>query len=112
MKRFNVTGLCVPHKHYMADMSAKISEIKSLVDSECYFTINRARQYGKTTALYLLKRELPYPYLPLTISFEGLGEESFESSEKFCPAFLNQITKALRFTEAGGMGGNRRPACF
>ena len=49
MKRFNVTGTCVGHKHYMADISAKLDEIEKLVDDEHYFTINRARQYGKTT---------------------------------------------------------------
>ena len=100
MKRFNVTGLCVPHKHYMADMSAKITKIKSLVDMTSYFTINRARQFGKTTALYMLKKELQDSYIPVSISFEGLGDESFESSERFCAAFLNQIVKALRFTQA------------
>ena len=28
MKRFNVTGICVPEKHYMVDISGKIAEIK------------------------------------------------------------------------------------
>ena len=87
MKRFNVTGLCVPHKHYMADMSAKISEIKTLVDNESYFTINRARQFGKTTALHLLKKELDDQYIAVFISFEGLGDESFETVERFCSVF-------------------------
>ena len=51
MKRFNTTGLCVPHKHYMVDISDKLAMIKELIDMECYFTINCARQYGKTTTL-------------------------------------------------------------
>ncbi|MCL1918759.1 MAG: AAA-like domain-containing protein [Peptococcaceae bacterium] len=100
MKRFNVTGLCVPHKHYMADISGKIAEIKSLVDRECYFTINRARQYGKTTTLFLLQKELTEHYIPVAVSFEGLGDENFESAEKFCSTFLKLIVNALSFTTA------------
>ena len=94
-KRFNVTGICVPAKHYMVDISEKITQIKKLIDDECYFTINRARQYGKTTTLYELRRRLSNEYLVIKISFEGLGDESFSSPEKFCPAFLRQIVSAL-----------------
>jgi hypothetical protein len=58
MKRFNVTGICVPRKHYMVDISGKITQIKKLIDDESYFTINRARQYGKTTTLYEIRKRL------------------------------------------------------
>ena len=51
MKKFCVTGICVPSKHYMVDISQKIDKIIKLVNDGCYFTINRARQYGKTTTL-------------------------------------------------------------
>jgi len=95
MKRFNVTGICIPAKHYMVDISEKIAQIKKLIDDECYFTINRARQYGKTTTLYEIRRRLSGEYLVIKISFEGLGDESFSSPEKFCPAFLRQIVTAL-----------------
>jgi len=95
MRKFNVTGICVPAKHYMVDISGKIAQIKKLIDDECYFTINRARQYGKTTTLYEIRRRLSNEYLIVKISFEGLGEESFSSPELFCPAFLRQIETAL-----------------
>ena len=95
MRRFNVTGICVPSKHYMVDISGKIAQIRKLVDSGDYFTVNRARQYGKTTTLYELRRHLSNEYLVIKISFEGLGDESFASSEKFCPTFIGQIVKAL-----------------
>lgn len=54
MKTFNTTAVCVPDKHYMVDISEKIEKIKELVDAGKYFTINRARQYGKTTTLAAL----------------------------------------------------------
>ncbi len=50
-RKFNDTGLCVPHRHYMVDTSAKIEQIIQLVEAGEYFTINRPRQFGKTTTL-------------------------------------------------------------
>ena len=51
MKEFNTTAVCIPSKHYMADISERVAEIKKLIDAGKYFAINRARQYGKTTTL-------------------------------------------------------------
>lgn len=42
-KKFNVTGLCVPEKHYMVDLTERIRQIRKMVDEGDYFTINRAR---------------------------------------------------------------------
>ena len=58
MKTFNTTAVCIPEKHYMVDLSERVTEIKKLVDSGKYFTINRARQYGKTTTIDALCRVL------------------------------------------------------
>ncbi|MDR3013240.1 MAG: hypothetical protein LBU70_08535 [Chitinispirillales bacterium] len=44
MRRFNVTGLCVPDKRYMADTGDKIAAIMRMVEQGDYFHINRARQ--------------------------------------------------------------------
>lgn len=55
-KRFNTTGVCVSRKHYMVDISNKLKEIEELIDNEFYFTMNRPRQYGKTTTLNGLKQ--------------------------------------------------------
>lgn len=51
MKRFNTTAVCIPSKHYMVDLSERVSEIEKLVVEGKYLTINCARQYGKTTTL-------------------------------------------------------------
>ena len=51
MKEFNTTAVCIPSKHYMVDITERVKEIKKMVDAGKYFTINRARQYGKTTTL-------------------------------------------------------------
>ena len=52
MKKFNTTAVCISSKHYMVDLSERVKEIKKLVDDGKYFTINRARQYGKTTTIF------------------------------------------------------------
>ena len=100
MKRFNVTGVCVPGKHYMVNISGKLAQIKEMVDYGDYFTINPARQYGKTTTLSLLEDILKGEYIVASISFEGLGDESFESEGMFCAAFIDLVGEALEFADA------------
>jgi hypothetical protein len=100
MRKFNVTGLCVPEDDYMVDISDKLEQVIKLIDNRSYFTINRARQYGKTTTLACLENRLRDSYLVASISFEGLSNKSFESPEAFCPMFLRRISKALKFSLA------------
>lgn len=58
MKKFNITGLCIPTKHYMVNVDHKVAEMIKLVEDDAYFTVNRARQFGKTTLLNQLARVL------------------------------------------------------
>ncbi len=96
-KRFNVTGTCIPEKHYMVDISDKIKKIMNLVENEEYFVINRPRQYGKTTTLYMLERELNKneEYLVCSISFEGVGDLIFEEEQRFTKGFLGLIGRSI-----------------
>lgn len=95
-KRFNVTGTCIPEKHYMADISKKISEMIQLIEQDHYFTISRARQYGKTTSLMLLWKCLKEQYLVISMSFEGLGSEAFQTEDAFVRRFCARAAGALR----------------
>ena len=99
MKRFNVTGVCIPNKHYMVDISGKLEQIRAMVDYGDYFTINRARQYGKTTTLSLLKKTLKDEYTVASISFEGVGGKAFASEADFCREFMEAIKDALMLTD-------------
>lgn len=96
-KKFNVTGTCIPRKHYMVDTSNKIDKIIELIKNEEYFIINRPRQYGKTTTLYLLNNRLKQSeeYLPIKISFEGIGDLIFEDEEVFVKAFVEILQDSL-----------------
>jgi AAA-like domain len=89
-KKFNVTGNCFPDKHYMADVSQKMTDTLKLVQDGEYFIINRPRQYGKTTTLYGLSHALRQKqgYLVFNISFEGVGNDMFETEKQFAQGFV------------------------
>ena len=98
-KRFNSTGVCVSRKHYMVDISNKIKQIEKLIDNEFYFTINRPRQYGKTTTLNEINNKLRDVYLIISISFEGIGDIVFNDEKNFCNKFLKLMVKELKFSD-------------
>ncbi|CBZ03996.1 AAA family ATPase [Clostridium botulinum] len=99
-KRFNVTGTCIPEKHYMVDISKKLDSILKLIDNEEYFIINRPRQYGKTTTLYMLEKRLNKmeEYLPIKISFEAIDTEGYSEAKKFLSSIMMQIINYFRFS--------------
>jgi uncharacterized protein YeeX (DUF496 family) len=98
MKEFNVTGLCIPDRHYMVDISSKIEKIAAMVDKGAYFTINRPRQFGKTTTFYKLVEELNKKYIVIDSSFEGIGDDIFETEEKFCETVFEIFARSVKFT--------------
>lgn len=56
----------------MVDISERQQQIKGMVDAGQYFTINRARQYGKTTTLRALEKLLVKEYfLDFLAQFRG-----------------------------------------
>ena len=57
---FNVNGNCIPELHYMVDLTERLEQVKNMVDAGQYITINRARQYGKTTMLKELAKNLEH----------------------------------------------------
>ncbi len=86
-KEFNDTGLCIPDRHYMADRTRKIEDIIRLVERGKYFTINRPRQFGKTTILSereeIMRGFLLFLLLGCVALFscEGAPELTFEEDE-------------------------------
>lgn len=97
-KRFNTAGVCIPSMHYMADISSKIKEIEKYVERRDYFVINRPRQYGKTTTMYMLEQNIKAEYLVMSISFEGIGDEVFQNEEDFSKTFIELLSDSIEFT--------------
>ena len=91
MKCFNTTAICLPSKHYMVDLTSRVEQIKKLVDDGKYFTINRARQYGKTTTLTALCNALQNEYTVVNLSFEVLSKENFATEKNFVKAFCRIV---------------------
>jgi len=99
LRKFNTTGICIPGQHYMVAGGEKILKIMNLVCDGCYFTINRARQYGKTTTLGLLEKAMHgEEYVCASISFEG-ADCMFENPRAFCRQFLLLIQDAIEFED-------------
>lgn len=98
-KKFNTTGVCIPHLHYMVDISNKLNKIKKMIYSGDYVVINRPRQYGKTTTMYMLEQALKDEYLVLSISFEGVGDAIFQNESEFTLSFFKLLAKAARFED-------------
>ncbi len=81
----------------MVDLSERVKEIRKLVEAGKYFAINRARQYGKTTTLNALRKELESDYVVLSLDFQGLGNASFQSEESFCRGFIGLILNKYEY---------------
>ncbi|MBR1812814.1 MAG: AAA-like domain-containing protein [Lachnospiraceae bacterium] len=80
----------------MVDLSDRVREIRKLIDAGKYFTINRARQYGKTTTLAALKEYIKTDYEVISLSFQGIGNAGFETEQSFVKAFCRLLRRELR----------------
>lgn len=80
----------------MVNIDKKLEKIIKMIENGEYFTINRARQYGKTTTFSQIYNNLKNKYLVLKISFEGLGDNAFSSEDKFILMFKKLISKRLK----------------
>lgn len=90
-KTFNANGCCDPELHYMVDLSGRLKEIKAMIDAGLYFTMNRARQYGKTTTLMALAEYLKNDYQVLSLDFQAISYGDFETEQGFAAAFSREI---------------------
>jgi len=90
-KTFNVSADCKPELHYMVNISDRLEQIKAMVDAGQYFTINRARQYGKTTTLRALARFLKNDYAVASLDFQMMSHANFASEQAFATAFSEEL---------------------
>lgn len=90
-KYFNVEGACNPVEHYMVALNKRLRQIKVLVDQGKYFSISRARQYGKTTTLGALEEYLHDDYIVIGMDFQLLSHDDFVNESAFIAAFSREI---------------------
>ena len=92
-KIFNITADCKPALHYMVDISGRLEQIKRMIDAGQYFTINRARQYGKTTTLRALAKYLVRDYVVISLDFQLMSHKDFEEEGTFVKAFSEAVLR-------------------
>ena len=110
-KQFNAEGVCFAKEHYMVNLDSRIMEIKKLIIDRKYFTMNKARQYGKTTTLSMLKESLDDEYVVFSISFEGIGEKAYQNEENFCRFFCGLLYDTIYYKEVTGLSKEVENAC-
>lgn len=93
---FNVSGDCKQGLHYMVDIAERLREIKVLIDKGEYFTINRARQYGKTTTLRALRNYLQEEYMVVSMDFQKIGAASFKDENIFAKTFAVYFVSVIK----------------
>ena len=99
MKRFNTTGLMIASQHYMVRIDRQVNAAVRLVEDGMYFTINRGRQYGKTTTLAFLEEVLEQRgFAVFSISFESLPDSAFENLETLLFASIEKMEFPLRWS--------------
>lgn len=91
-KFFNVAAVCRPEQHYMVDISDRLVQIKAMIDAGQYFTINRARQYGKTTTLKALAKFIEKDYVTVSLDFQRMSYSDFKDEASFVAAFARELS--------------------
>ena len=104
-KMFNINGDCKPLLHYMVNIEDRLNEVKKMVEQGSYFTINRARQFGKTTMLRGLAEFLENDYMVISLDFQMLGAAKFRNENIFSIAFANIFIEAAEGIDDTGVLG-------
>ena len=99
-RTFNITADCKPSLHYMVDITDRLEQIKKMIDAGQYFTINRARQYGKTTTLRALAKYLEQDYIVVSLDFQLMSHKDFAEEETFVKAFSEAVLRKVNGEKA------------
>lgn len=70
-----------------------------MVDAGQYFTINRARQYGKTTTLHALTKYLKTEYVVVSLDFQMMSTSKFKDENSFSSAFAKMFIREMEASE-------------
>lgn len=95
-KVFNVNGACKADRHYMVNLTPRLNAIKRMIDAGEYFSINRARQYGKTTTLRALADYLKKEYVVISLDFQRMSSSDFHSESSFTSGLSREISNKIR----------------
>ena len=97
---FNASADCHPDLHYMVDLKERPKKIASMVDAGQYFTINWARQYGKTTTLLALAGHLKKEHTVVSLDFQLFSAGTFRTENTFSLAFAKAFVQSWKENRA------------
>lgn len=103
MKRFNIAGTCRPNEHYMVDITERIEIIRKMIAQGDYFCINRGRQYGKTTTLEAISKQLSDEFCIFKISFEGIEDSCYKDEESLYAKFISLLSRTFAWSPLNGL---------
>ena len=95
-KYFNTSVTCDPRLHYMVDTTEKMKVFEHLIDTKMYFTISRARQFGKSTSLNWILWNMSDRYLVVPASFELYSQNDWIDDEAFVKYFCTKLINAFK----------------
>lgn len=95
-RTFNINGVCRPDRHYMAGLRTRLAAIRKMVDAGAYFTMNRPRQYGKTTILRALADDLKDDYTVISLDFQRMSHADFNNEISFVHGLAREIVRRSR----------------
>ncbi|MBA4448833.1 AAA family ATPase, partial [Cylindrospermopsis raciborskii CS-506_D] len=97
-KHFNTAGPCKANIHYMLSPTARLPDLKALIDGENYFIIHAPRQVGKTTAMIALAQELTDSgeYTAIMLSVE-VGSGFSHNPQQAEQVILEEWKQAIKF---------------
>ncbi len=87
----------------MVDVTERVAIIHKMIAQGDYFCINRGRQYGKTTTLEAISRQLSDEYCIFRISFEVLPDSSFGEEEKLYAALVYLLAQSFEWVPLEGL---------
>ena len=75
----------------MVNLDSRLAQIKKMVDKGQYFSINKGRQYGKTTILKALREYLKNDYVVISMDFQFVSTSEFATENSFVKAFARLL---------------------
>ena len=80
----------------MVDISDRIDHLEQVIAAGHYITINRGRQFGKTTLYYNMVKQLRPNYVAFSITFEGVEDNVFVSPDTLAYAMVEKMYKNIK----------------
>ena len=98
-KKFNTTGICYPERHYMMNNAKKLEQVMDMIAFGEYFTINRPRQFGKTTTMHFIIELLEQSdaFFPISLNFQGIDSKWLQSDQTIAQMFVEELFNFFEF---------------